>query len=45
MYSYACMLTSLHQFDKKLTKNFLVNIYLIKVRIITLRQGLKGVQG
>ena len=44
MYSCACMLTSLYQFDKYLTKHFPANIYLFKVRIVTLRQGVKGVQ-
>ena len=45
MYSYACMLISLYQFDKTLTKHFPANIYLFKVRILALRQGVKKVQG
>ena len=35
--SYASILTSLYQFDKKLTKQFEANIYMFKVRIVTLR--------
>ena len=38
------MLTSLYQFDKKLTKQLPANIYLFKVRIVTLKPGVKGVQ-
>ena len=30
VYSYACMLASLYQFEKKLTKNFPANIYLFR---------------
>ena len=37
VYSYACMLTSLYQFDKKLTEHFPANICLLKGRILTLR--------
>ena len=37
VYSYACILTSLYQFDKKLTKHFPANIYTFQVRIVTLR--------
>ena len=36
MYSYASFLASLDQFDKKLGKQFPANIYLFKVRIVTL---------
>ena len=39
VYSQACMLTALYQFDKKLMKHFPANIYLFKVRIVILRQG------
>ena len=39
------MLTSQYQFQKKLKKPFPANIYLFKVRIATLRQGVKVVQG
>ena len=39
------MLTSLYLFDKKLTKHFPANIHLFKVRIVTLIQGVKGIQG
>ena len=35
--SYASILTSLYQFDKKLTKPFPANIYMFKVRIVTVR--------
>ena len=45
VYSYGCMLKSLYQFDKKLTKHFLAYGYLFKVKIVTLRYGVKGVQG
>ena len=37
VYSYACTLTSLYQYDKKLTTHFPASIYLFKVRIVTLR--------
>ena len=37
--------TLLYQFQKKLKKPFPTNIYLFKVRIATLRQGVKVVQG
>ena len=37
VYNYVCILTSLYQFDKKLTKHFPANIYVFKVRIATLR--------
>ena len=45
MYSYTYMLTPLHQFENKLTKNFPTNICLFKIRIGILRSGVKGVQG
>ena len=37
VYSYASILKSLYQFDKKLRKHFPVNIYMFKVRVVTLR--------
>ena len=37
VYSYACMLATLYQFEKKLTKHFPANIYLFKVRIVIMR--------
>ena len=37
MYGYATILTSLYQFDKKLTKHFPANIYMFKATIVTLR--------
>ena len=36
VYSSACILTSPYQFDKKLTKHFPANIWLFKVRAVTL---------
>ena len=44
MYSYVRMLTSLYQFDKKLTRNFLTNTYFFKARIVTLKWGVKDVE-
>ena len=35
------MLTSLYEFDKKLTKLFPENIYRLKVQIVTLRKNVK----
>ena len=44
MYNYVRMLTSLYQFEKKLTRNFPANTYFFKASIVTLKWGVKDVE-